>query len=115
MAEKPISDQHGGSGSDRSPSLNEKPNLREDPLGVLQKVPDPDEGLSEEERHKLVSRIELNVYTSLTSCIGPKGHVEGGPLSNPMALFTILDFLPGSNKYRKRENRRPSKGFRHDK
>jgi len=58
MAEKPTNN-HYGSGSDHSPSLREKPNLKEDPLGVLQRVPDPDEGLSEEERHKLVSMIKL--------------------------------------------------------
>jgi len=49
MAEKLTIDQTGGFGSDHtlSPSTN-------DPLGVLHSVPDPDEGLSEEERHKLV-------------------------------------------------------------
>jgi len=52
MAEKLTTDHIGGSGSDHSPSLS-----KDDPLGVLLKLPDPDEGLSEEERLKLVSVI----------------------------------------------------------
>lgn len=42
--------------SDHSPlpEKGEAGSLRDDPLGVLRSVPDPDEGLSEEEKLKLV-------------------------------------------------------------
>jgi len=56
MAEKPTSNQLDSTNNDHLPSVSRKLSIKEDPLGVLSKVPDPDEGLSDEERHKLVSR-----------------------------------------------------------
>lgn len=50
--------------SDRSPSLNGGIDLKADPLGVLRTVPDPDEGLSEEERTKLHKKLmwKIDLY-----------------------------------------------------
>jgi len=71
MTEKIRPDHIGDSSSDRSPSFHEKVNLKDDPLGVLHTVPDPDEGLSEEERRKLVCIGEASaLFTSLTSGTG---------------------------------------------
>ena len=50
-----IPEQHNGSDDNHSSSFHGKPNWKEDPLGVLSTVPDPDEPLSDEERGKLVS------------------------------------------------------------
>lgn len=40
--------------------LREDVDLKNDPLGVLQKVEDPDKGRSEEEKHKLVRQRVRN-------------------------------------------------------
>lgn len=57
MAEKAEARQHAESGSDRSPSANEMMPVKADPLGVLNSVPDPDAGLSDEERIKLDKKL----------------------------------------------------------
>lgn len=53
LGEKTIT-KDAGYASDRSPSLKDKRDSNSDPLGVLNTIRDPDEGLSEEERHRLV-------------------------------------------------------------
>lgn len=45
--------------SDHSPVPGEKVDPKDDPLGVLNSVPDPDKGLSEEEKHKLVCMLNI--------------------------------------------------------
>lgn len=53
------------SGSDRSPSLKETEVAR-DPLGVLHSVPDPDAGISDEERARRVGQCWNAVVLILT-------------------------------------------------
>lgn len=97
---------------DRSPSMDEKVDLKNDPLGVLHKIPDPDEGLSEEEKHKLV-RYTPEATNSLLIPSGQEGHAEGRPLLDSLAGPPIPAFVLGPNKYRKREDRRTSGGPQH--
>lgn len=55
-ASRTPAEKTGNYHDDRSPSMDDKVDVKNDPLGVLQKVPDPDQGLSEDEKRKLVSR-----------------------------------------------------------
>jgi hypothetical protein len=79
-------------------------------------IPDPDAGLSAEERAAAVYSpfTFLSIHPKLTAETGQNTPLETRPQTHPMALVPLFDFLPRQNEHWKRENRWPARGSEDD-
>ena len=78
-------------------------------LGHGELPPDPDAGLSEEEKARIVCILQLiNIvtYISLTD-VGPQTPPPTRPPPDPLALPPLPHLLPRPHQHRQRQTRRP--------
>jgi hypothetical protein len=80
-------------------------------------IPDPDAGLSEEERaaHVHSPSTFVDTHPMLIAKTGQNTSLEAGPQTHPMAFFPLPDFLPRPNEHRKCQNRWSARGSEDDK
>ena len=63
-------------------------------------IPDPDAGLSEEERAAHVRCLLRSLLTSTHNCAGSQTALEAGCQAHPMAVLFVPNLILGSHEYR---------------
>lgn len=85
----------------------------EDERHTIENLPDPDAGLSDEERAIQVRLLASPVpfkrdMALLTHTSGPQTPLETRSQAHPLALLPVPDFLSRPHQHRQRESRRPA-------
>ena len=101
-----------GSGS---PSDDEKYISNKHEVDMVGMPPDPDDGLSAEEREKIVRSHSTPVEPGTHRSIGSQALVEARPHSHPLAMSPVSHQFPRPDKYRQCKDPRSTEGPQDDK